>query len=163
MNTVAEIGLNFLFNASWQLIAIAGVALAADRLLRHSARARHFLWVTALLMSLLLPLISSRPASQALSNGGAALVAADDIPLTVAADAEPAFAPKSWTLSAIHVSQPLAIIAAILFGVAIAFRCCRIARAWLHTRRLRRAAAPVDLDGQLLHVFERCEKAFGTA
>jgi beta-lactamase regulating signal transducer with metallopeptidase domain/uncharacterized membrane protein YkoI len=163
MNTAAELGLNVLLNAAWQLIAIAAVALAADRLLRHVARARHFLWVTALVMSVLLPLISARSAIWPTANAPAESAAAFEIPLLLPAPFAATVAPQSWTLSAIHVSQRVASIAVVLFLLAIAFRGFRILRAWLNTRHIRRTATPIHLHGHLQEVVERCEKAFATA
>ena len=58
MKTIVQLGLNFLLNAIWQVAAIALAAVVGNYLLRSVTRFRHALWVTALIMSLALPLLS---------------------------------------------------------------------------------------------------------
>jgi hypothetical protein len=53
--------LTFLSNALWQPLVITSAALACDRLMRNfPARQRHNLWVAALALCVLLPLVAAR-------------------------------------------------------------------------------------------------------
>jgi len=60
MRTSSEFLLTFLLNACWQILLIASVASLGSWFLRHSsARYRHWLWVSALLLSFLIPVTAS--------------------------------------------------------------------------------------------------------
>ena len=159
MNTAAEVGLNFLMNAAWQLIAIAIVALVADRLMRDAPRARHFIWVGALLLSLLLPLLSA--AATLTGTKSTALPAVVDVPLVVPTNIDTTLVPDSWSLSTIHVSPRFAVLLLTLFIIALAFRCVRMCRAWLNTRGIRRDATVFEPRDEVLSVVRQCQSAFG--
>src|SRR2546422_9903413 len=59
MRVGAQLLLTFLLNASWQIAMVVAFAAACDWLLRGtSARYRHALWVAALVLALVLPLLS---------------------------------------------------------------------------------------------------------
>src|SRR2546426_6896205 len=59
MIRISELLLNFLLNATWQIVVITFVASVGARLLKHApARYRHALWVASLLLSVVLPLWS---------------------------------------------------------------------------------------------------------
>src|SRR5438552_12938999 len=59
MERISQPVLTFLLNSFWQTLLITAVAWLCDRLI-HKAPARHrqLLWIAALLLSLLLPLLS---------------------------------------------------------------------------------------------------------
>ena len=60
MRTISELLLTFLLNAFWQIALIAAAAALGDWLLRRTVvRYRHFLWVAALGLSLVLPLVTA--------------------------------------------------------------------------------------------------------
>jgi len=63
VNAFQDLALNFVANALWQVALVVAVAAPADWFLRHRvpARQRHLLWVTALLLSVLLPCWSALP------------------------------------------------------------------------------------------------------
>jgi len=59
MTRISELVLNFLLNATWQIVAITFVASVGAHLLKHAlARYRHALWFASLLLSVVLPLWS---------------------------------------------------------------------------------------------------------
>ena len=59
MKTISQVLLTFLLNACWQIALVAAVASLCAWLLRRTpARYRHFVWVTALVISFGLPLLS---------------------------------------------------------------------------------------------------------
>src|SRR4051794_38252611 len=60
MLRISEFIVNFVLNSCWQIAAVAGMAFIAARLLKNGpARYRHALWVFALVMSLLVPLLTT--------------------------------------------------------------------------------------------------------
>src|SRR5690242_16453465 len=60
MLKTSEFILNFVLNSCWQIAAIFVVAAVASRLLKNGpARYRHVLWVLALAMSLVVPLLTT--------------------------------------------------------------------------------------------------------
>jgi|GEM_PF-7079217 len=60
MKTTSEFLLTFLLNGFWQIALIAAAAAFGDWLLRRTfVSYRHFLWVAALGLSLVLPLVTS--------------------------------------------------------------------------------------------------------
>jgi hypothetical protein len=62
MASVSEFVLNYVVNASWQVVAIVVVAAGASCLLRNGpARYRHMLWLATLALCLVVPLLSAAP------------------------------------------------------------------------------------------------------
>ena len=59
MRNIIQAVLTFLLNGVWQIAAVALFAVLGNYLLRSVTRYRHVVWVAALALSLLLPLISS--------------------------------------------------------------------------------------------------------
>src|SRR5262252_3477814 len=99
MNAAIQLGLDFVINAAWQLIAIALVALAADRLMRGIPRLRHLIWVAALVISLSLPLLSAAPPLRATN-----VPATRDATVILTADIDAAVPQPVATESSFHVS-----------------------------------------------------------
>src|SRR5882724_4619210 len=59
METISRLLLTFLLNAGWQIALITAVAAVCAWLLRKTtARYRHLLWVSALFMSLVVPVLT---------------------------------------------------------------------------------------------------------
>src|SRR5258707_15563682 len=59
METISRLLLTFLLNAGWQIALITAVAAGCAWLLRKTtARYRHLLWVSALFLSLILPVLT---------------------------------------------------------------------------------------------------------
>ena len=60
MRTISQLLLTLLLNGVWQIALIAGLASISAWLLRNSAaRYRHWIWVAALLLSVIVPLTTS--------------------------------------------------------------------------------------------------------
>ncbi len=60
MLRTSEFILNFVLNSCWQIAAIFAIAALASRLLRNGpARYRHTIWVFALVVSLVVPLLTA--------------------------------------------------------------------------------------------------------
>ena len=158
MNAAVQLGLDFVINAAWQLVAIALVALAADRLMRGIPRLRHMIWVAALIISLSLPLLSAAPALQR-ANAPAG-PPARDVSLALSPDLDPAIPLAVATASSFHISKTIAVllVAGFLFGFAFGFY--RIMKAVWKTRGIRREAEPFELDPDMLTIVGRCETVF---
>ena len=162
MKITSELFLTFLLNACWQIALIAAVAMLGDWLLRHSAASyRHFLWIAALVMSLLLPLFPS------LSSLRGLFIAAPTPALTI----EPlavvdAPAPISETIttgagSIYHINQIVAVILLALYALFLGYRGIKLFRAWVRTRAVARGAQPLQLTDEVQTIVARCQKAIG--
>src|SRR5215471_3649524 len=121
MNAAVQVGLNVLINAAWQLVAIALVALAADRLMRGIPRLRHVIWVAALVISLSLPLLSAVPPPR-----GTNAPAMRDATVILTADIDAAVPQPVATDSSFHVSRTIAILLVSSFLIGLAFRCYQV-------------------------------------
>lgn len=158
MNAAVQVGLDFVINAAWQLVAIALVALAADRLLHGIPRLRHMIWVAALIISLSLPLLSAAPA---LLRADAPLIPPTrNLSLTLSPDVTSAMVPTVATASSFHISKTVAVLLVSGFLIGFAFGCYRILKAVWKTRAIRRQAEPFELDADLLAIVGRCETVF---
>jgi len=157
MNAAVQLGLDFVINAAWQLVAIALVALAADRLLRGIPRLRHIIWVAALIISLSLPLLSAAPA---LPRPNAPAVPARDVSLALSPDVDSAILRPVATASSFHISRTIALLLVAGFLLGFAFGFYRIMKAVWKTMGIRRAAQPFELDRDMLAIVGRCEKVF---
>ena len=163
MKTSSELLLTFLLNAVWQIPLIAAAAaLGAWLLKRASVKYRHWIWVSALLLSLLVPSVAS--SRLWLNNGSAPVATADDVlkmelvaldvsqkpsaaSATTGAQSSSGFVLNSFAAQAI-----IAIYAAfLLFGVF------RLARAWRVTRRIMNSAQPTEPSEVLDAVVAKCQ------
>jgi bla regulator protein blaR1 len=158
MNAALQVGLNFLINAAWQLVAIALMTLAADRLLRGSPRLRHILWVAALVLSLSLPLLSALPVLK--HTSALAVPAALDTFLISSPDIDSPILQPVANDSSVHVSETIALLLVSAFLVAFAFRCYQILKACWMTRTIRRGAERFEPDTNMLTIVARCKKVF---
>ena len=60
MASVSEFVMNYVVNATWQIVAIAAVAALGSLLLKSGpARYRHLLWLAALAACLVVPLLTA--------------------------------------------------------------------------------------------------------
>jgi len=158
MNAAVQVGLNVLINAAWQLVAIAVVALAADRLMRGIPRLRHIVWVAALLISLSLPLLSVAPPRKA--TNAPAVPAARDAAVVLTADIDAAIPQPVATDSSFHVSKTIAVLLVSGFLLGLAFRCYQVLKAVRKTRMIRREAERFELDANMRAIVGRCETVF---
>jgi len=158
MNAAIQVGLDFVINAAWQLVAIALVALAADRLMRGIPRLRHIIWVTALIISLSLPLLSAAPALQ--RANAPAVPPVRDVAVALSPDVDLAIPRSVATASSFHISKTIAVLVVAGFLVGFAFGFYRIMKAVWKTRAIRREAEPFELDPDMLTIVGRCETVF---
>jgi beta-lactamase regulating signal transducer with metallopeptidase domain len=156
--------LNFVANALWQVAFVAAVAaFGAWLMLRSvSARYRHFVWVTALILSISLPLWSALPQERetrwmtffstpgAVSNLGAPL----DITPIQAQPQQP-HSDSIWR----HLPFGAAFVG--LYLLFLFYRIHKLWRAWKLSLEIRKSAFPVGISDTLREVLEHCRKTMG--
>jgi beta-lactamase regulating signal transducer with metallopeptidase domain len=158
--------LTFLLNACWQILLITALASLGSWLLRHSsARYRHWVWVSALLLSFLIPLAAS---SRILFAGFVSPPVASN---TVAIDPEAVFESSalstaasselSSSSSAILLNQGLALgVIAVYLGFLL-FSSFRLYSAWSTTRRIKQTAESIVSSDAIAKIVERCRNVIG--
>jgi beta-lactamase regulating signal transducer with metallopeptidase domain len=155
--------LTFLLNASWQVPVLALLAMGITRLMRNGPAAfRYWVWVAALISSLLLPAAGSlrtrRSAdSVATIHLAPAPVAQNGIALRPAV----ADQPQRRTLR-LTSGFTAAVLTAYALFLAHAF--ASFVRAWRRATHLRAKSRPVvQMPHSLERIWKRCEEAFGVS
>lgn len=156
MKRASELLLTFLLNAAWQVALVAVVASLGDRLLRRTAaRHRHLLWVVALGMSLVLPLVTSWRAATVdqVLQGPTPEIASTPLPH---AGLRPSLAP---TLpSTLRVNQQVAWGLVAVYLLFLVYRSGQLFRAWARTLRARRVARLVPPTDRVHGIVATCRK-----
>jgi TonB family protein len=163
MKTISELLLTFLLNAFWQIALIAAVAAFGDWLLRRTlVRYRHFLWVAALGLSLVLPLVtsvlsgnSSAPAAVPLQQIAFAPIAITDVPKL----GERALVNDAKGFFQINGRVAAGLLA--LYLMFLGYRGVKLFRAWSRTQTARRSAIPIDSADRIQTIVASCQKAIG--
>ncbi|HKS09607.1 MAG TPA: M56 family metallopeptidase [Pyrinomonadaceae bacterium] len=160
MTTSSQLLLTFLLNAVWQIALIAALASLGAWLLRRAAlRFQHWLWVAALCLSVLVPVMT---ALRALPSDPAAIPSSFEREL-----ANPVFVPEipvtfertaNVSNSALQLNSNLALILFTVFGIVVLYRGFRLAQAWHTTRRVRAAAVEVEGDDVVDGVMRECAR-----
>ena len=166
METISQWLLTFLSNALWQALVIMAAALCCDRLMRNaSGRQRHFLWVVALVLCALVPLlgaaghlreVAQTPAARELAMGQ--VEASSSIPTLPLAASTEMFRPRMLTFS---LSPVGAMLALACYGIALAYHGIRLWRAGRRTKALLSSARNREVLERLALIVERCQSAFG--
>jgi beta-lactamase regulating signal transducer with metallopeptidase domain/uncharacterized membrane protein YkoI len=178
MERSSQLLLTFLLNACWQVALIAAVAAFCDWLLRQAAaRHRHWLWVTALVLSFGLPALTT---SHLLSGTDSAGLRRPQVASQQATIAPTPFRQEKALDETMPLPAPLPIppirmgrfipinrgLAAALVALYFLFLCYRGLRlfgAWRKTRAMRRSAYAVDPLEPLQTTIRRCQKALGVS
>lgn len=169
MKLLSQFLLTYLLNACWQIAFIAGTISLIVRLLRKSScRFQHRLWVSALLLSFALPIVTTTAvlSSRVLSGvrqpelPALAIVNPVELPpldqptaLSIPADRDTSFA----------VSRKLAAALLALYVLLLCYRVVRLGLAAQRTRAITKSAFEVELNPQLLAIIEKCQTAFTVA
>src|SRR5260370_19478179 len=167
MRTISQLLLTLLLNACWQIPLIAALASFCGWLLRRStSRYRHLLWVAALLLSILLPAItSSRILFDGMQTATApqqTLVIEQDM---VKPDDLTSLAPATTpvtTTSAIQLSRNLAVSLILLYFVFLSYRAYKLARAWKTTRAIKRTASAIETSEAVEAIVAKCQTGIGS-
>ena len=164
MTTFNSFALNFLANGLWQVAFVAAIAaFGAWLMLRSvSARYRHFVWVTALILSIALPLWSALPLERetrwmtlfstpgAVSNYGAPI---EITPIQAQ--------PQQFHGDSIWRHLPFGGTLVGLYLLFLLYRIHKLWRAWKLTLAIRQSALPVAISDTLRDVLEHCRKTMG--
>lgn len=176
MERISEFALTFLLNAAWQVALVTLAAAACARLLRGaSARYRHAVWVSALILSVVLPAWSSYNFGAVAANVNArATVRAETNPRITAQNAvrenipgvapasifsaDKLLRPRTRTLPSVPYA-PLALVFA--YAIFLVHRVNSLRRAWRRTREIRRSAYARAVPKELQEAAVRCAAALG--
>jgi len=169
MRTISQLLLTFLLNACWQIPLVAALATFCACLLRRSSvRYRHLLWVAALLISFVVPAITS---SRILIDGFALATAqqAGAIEQSTVKPDDSAFLAQTTTpvapvvtTSAIQLSRNLAASLILFYFIFLSCRAYKLARAWKTTRVIRRTARAIEPSDLLESIVARCQSSIGS-
>jgi bla regulator protein blaR1 len=158
--------LTFLSNALWQPLVIASSALASDRLMRNfPARQRHNLWVAALALCVLLPILSAssllHKEARRSTPGSVILIREetnDSTPSSAPSASGGFFRPRSRTF---FPPPGLAIITLACFLVSLLLHCARLWRAGKETRDLLAGSERREIPERLALIKRQCQRALG--
>jgi beta-lactamase regulating signal transducer with metallopeptidase domain len=167
MGTINNWFLIFLGNALWQALVIMVAALSCARLMRNApARQHHFLWIAALALCLLIPLLGSsgllRSKEQTLVMSNVIASRMKSGSLAPNPPSSPAlsdfFSVSMWTR---YTPPILAILALAGYWLSLLFHGIRMWRSWSKTKALLAASDERAIPEPLASIRERCERAFG--
>lgn len=179
MRVGAQLLLTFLLNASWQIAMILAFAAACDWLLRGTpARYRHALWVAALVLAFVLPLLSpariittrliSRPTPAQVSAAPVFVTwiyspDLDSLEPTAQRPASSTVAParENFPTSGITLNQRLAMVLVALYGFLLLYRAGQLLRAWRKTKRIVRTAYDCEFPAPVKVIIKQCLAAIG--
>jgi beta-lactamase regulating signal transducer with metallopeptidase domain len=165
METISRYLLTFLLNSLWQVPLVAALAMAICWLMRNGpASHRHAVWVAALLTSLMLPVASLRTGEQFASPH----FAAPDIhqttsvsPALVRTDSMASRGTRSSSQRTVPLAQTTAAVALAAYVLFLFWRFGKLARAWMRTLQIRRAAHEISAVPPIVHsVMARCLATF---
>ncbi|HEU4712439.1 MAG TPA: M56 family metallopeptidase [Pyrinomonadaceae bacterium] len=163
MRTSSQLLLNFLLNAVWQIALIAALTnLGAWFLRSSSARYRHWLWVSALCLALVVPAVTSlrayfeTPATTTIAPIiGADLVLPRSVEVGVSATS--IASPFEFQLN-----TNLALILIGLYGIVVLYRGLKLVQAWQTTRAIKRNAHEFEADDNVAAIINKCESDLAT-
>ena len=166
METISQWLLTFLSNALWQALVILAAAACCDRLMWNaSGRQRHFLWVLALVLCALLPLLGAAgPLREVAQTPAAREVAPVQMEASASIPPPPPIAstgllrPRSRTFSP---SPILIMLALSCYGISLMYHGIRLWRAGRRTKALLSSARNREIPERLALIVERCQRAFG--
>jgi TonB family protein len=181
MRVGAQLVLTFLLNASWQIALIAAFATACDWLLRGtSARYRHGLWVAALGMALVLPMLTSarliktrlsatpQPIETAPAPVFVTTTYSPELdsaePRAIEKRAEPLAvepARRNFLTEGIHLNRRLGVVLIVLYALFLLCRAGQLVRAWRRTKTIVQSAYDCDFSAQVKPIIEKCQTAIG--
>jgi beta-lactamase regulating signal transducer with metallopeptidase domain len=158
--------LTFLSNALWQPLVITSSALTCDRLMwNFPARQRHYLWVAAMTLCVLLPLLSAssllHKEAHPSTPGSVILIQAktdDSTPSPAPSALGGFFRPRSQTF---FPSPGLAIITLVCFLVSLLLHCAKLWRAGKETKTLLAGSYRREIPERLALIKRQCQRALG--
>ena len=157
MRISSQLLLTFLLNAVWQIALIAALASFGAWLLRHSTRYQHWLWVAALCLSLLVPVVT---ALRAVPVSAPVSVQESDLTIPVLTeDVRPFQSPAAGVSNgSFQLNATLVVTLLLVYGVFLLYGSFRLLQAWVNTRRVRKAAVQLEGDETVNAIMRDCAK-----
>ena len=161
---LSEFVLNYVVNATWQIVAIAIVAAFGSLLLKNGpARYRHVLWLAALALCVIVPFFTAAPMSPAIQSQPAATL--NDLPIPLApVSTEPDFPVTHLTkkrTQVVSTTSHTVLWLTLAYALFIAWRAIRLVLFWRRKERLRKSTSFADLTSVAERVARRCRAIFG--
>ena len=168
MLRISEFILNFVLNSAWQVAAIFVIAALAAWLLRNGpARHRHTLWITVLVVSLVVPLLTAtRVVPEWVSR--LQVVSSPSSPATVVDQnsSEPNFTvdhTHTQRRATVTTTPRSVLLLALGYAVFTLMRALRLARFWRRKEKLRRSSSRDGVTPEIEAAAQRCRDLLGIA
>jgi beta-lactamase regulating signal transducer with metallopeptidase domain/HEAT repeat protein len=172
MTRASEFLLNFLVNSTWQTAGIFALAAVGTRLLRNcSAHYRHIVWLTALFMCLVAPVITVTQVvpTWSIAFRSEAVIASSETTQAMAAtpDGDDGVAPldhmrrRSSQVAVTATPREMRLIAAA-YLLFLGLCAIRFVRLWTTKERLRRSVTFDGLTAPIHITLKRCIALLGT-
>src|SRR6476661_6262370 len=150
---------NYVVNASWQIAAITVVAATAAVLLRNGpARYRHLLWLAALVLSTIVPLLGT-PRAIPVDNSVFSLTqqATSSSPAPVSPEPDLSLSRLTTRRARVfNATSSTMVWLTIAYLLLVAWRVIRLGRFWVKKERLRRSAIFHGLASGVVQIAQRC-------
>lgn len=175
MASVSEFVVNYVVNATWQIVAIAAVAALGSLLLRSGpAHYRHLLWLAALAACVVVPLLTTTHAVPFTATRSVSVPADQSAFIEASATSEPQVVsgpvntePNLSPLltkrrtRVVNSAPVVTLWLTVAYAIFIAWRVIRLVRFWRRKNRLRTSAELVSLPAEADQVARRCRAIFG--
>lgn len=160
MKTSSQLLLTFLLNAVWQIALIAALASFGAWLLRKSGvRYQHWLWVSALFLSLLVPVVTAvrtMPVSApSTTNTDLFDPIRTEAPFRFSSAQSLPTDASSWSF---QLDRTIVIMLLFVYGAFLLYRGFKLAQAWFVTRKIRNSAVEVEGDESVTGIIGHCAK-----
>ena len=157
MRTSSQLLLTFLLNAVWQIALIAALASFGAWLLRHSTRYQHWLWVAALCLSLLVPVVTALRAMPVSAPVSVQQLDLSNPVLTEQASLiqSPTNSVSNWSF---QLNARLVVTLLLVYGVFLLYGSVRLLQAWFTTHRVRNSAVQLEGDVAVGAIMRECAK-----
>jgi beta-lactamase regulating signal transducer with metallopeptidase domain/uncharacterized membrane protein YkoI len=161
MITSSQLLLTFLLNAVWQIALIAALASVGAWLLRRSTvRFQPWVWVAALFLSLLVPVVTAVRSIPVATSSSVRSELRPDLLDPVLAEAPVSFQSPSAGVTdwSFQLDRTLVLTLLCLYGAFVFYRVFKLAQAWSRTREIRNSAAEVEEDESVEAIMRECAK-----
>ena len=165
MRTISQLLLTFLLNSVWQIVLIASLASISAWLLRDSAaRYRHWIWVAALLLSVIVPLTTSSDIltstfSRAQQVQTATYLQPTIPPIAIGNARAFEFNAPTDPSDTFVLNASLAVGLTLAYSLVLLYGAVRLFRSFYLTRKLRLNAVEADENDQLSSLIRKCSTA----
>lgn len=161
MASVSEFVVNYVVNATWQIAAIAVVALLGSLLLRNGpARYRHVLWVATLVFCVAVPVLTTThavPADQSVFIKPVPASEPQIVSTPLSTEPDLSLSHLTQRRTRVVTSEPKTTLwLALAYAMFLAWRVIRFVRFWQRKTRLKSSADLVNLPLEAEPEARRC-------